>query len=131
MGGAKLTSKYFIAQGELLACDHHSWSQRAGQLLKTPLFSGPWEVWGGGKGEGFMIYLAFIHLNSAFVHHLLEHVCCRDPWQALDALHSLDLSKTPLTLRVSSARVSGRGACKWAGGGGDSLISTFENTWGT
>lgn len=63
-----------------------------------------------------MIYFASIPLTSAFVHHLLEHVCCRYPWQTLDALRSLDLSKTPLTLRVSSARVSGRGTCKEVGG---------------
>lgn len=30
-----------------------------------------------------MIYFASIHLNSAFVHHLLEHVCCRYSWQTL------------------------------------------------
>lgn len=63
-----------------------------------------------------MIYFASIHLNSAFVHHLLEHVCCSYPWPTLDALHSLDLSKTPWTLRVSSARVSGKGTCKGVGG---------------
>lgn len=64
------------------------------------------------REEGFMIYFASTHLNSAFVHHLLEHVCDSYSWPTLDALHSLDLSKTLWTLGVSAARVSGRGTCK-------------------